>query len=369
MFFIAAISCSEKKDSIGDIIHLDVSKSYPEKIITLEDIADVKYIQLEFDDEYLFRDSPEYISSSTIVIKGGAKSSDFLFFTSDGKPKSKFNHYGRGQGEYMSTSSIVYDEAEDNLLVMSSNKILSYSSNGEYNYSLSFPENARINCMFDYDKESLLIYHESEAYSKNFVRISKKDASVIEEIDIPDHKYISLTARIKSSEMVSVYFAQVINIVKYKNGFLLTDHSSDTVFFYGENSELKPVLVRTPPIFEMDPYVLINSYLEIGDYLFLQRNKVKVENDGMPLDYLMIDKRDQSVYKQKIFLNDYKGKEINLGPETISSTFSSEMGFIRLNLEELKNAYDENKLSGKLKKMVEASDDDSNDIFMILDFK
>ena len=369
MFFIALFSCTGNKNLSDSIIRLDVSKSYPEKIVTLEDIADVKYVQMEFQEDYLFRGNPSYISSSTIIIKGGANSNDFLFFTSEGKPKSKFNHHGQGPGEYLYTSSIVYDETEEKLFILSNNKILVYSSDGEYNYSLPLPENTRISHMVDYDKESLLIYHESNSYSKSFVRISKKDASVIEEIDIPDRKEISLRVTIRSGEMVSIYIAPLSNIVKYNDGFLLTDHSSDTVIFYGRNNELNPVLVRTPPIFEMDPYVYINSYVEAGDYLFLQKVTVKLENERVKSDFLMINKYDQSVYKQKIFLKEFKDKEVNLSPEVIRTVDNSGIGFIRLSLDELRVAYDENKLSGKLKELVEASDEDSNDIFMILNFK
>ena len=55
-FFIALFSCTGNKNLLDSIIYLDVSKSYPEKIITLEDIADIKYVQMEVHDDYLFID-------------------------------------------------------------------------------------------------------------------------------------------------------------------------------------------------------------------------------------------------------------------------------------------------------------------------
>ena len=68
-------------------------------------------------------------------------------------------------------------------------------------------------------------------------------------------------------------------------------------------------------------------------------------------------------------MKDYKGKEINLSPENIYFTANSGTGFIELNIEELKEALEDNKLSGKLKEMVKSSDEESNNIYMILKFK
>ena len=298
-------------------------------------------------------------------------SHDFLFFTGEGKPISKFNHFGMGPEEYSYVSAICYDEETDELFVLFENKLLVYSSEGKYYYSIDLPkENATTNrksTIAIYDKSSLLIYYKKNAYNKNFVRISRKDASVIEEIDVPNHKEIMLNHRTQlNSRRVNVRIAPTYNIVRYKDGFLLNDHSLDTVYFFGRNNESRPVLVRTPSIFDMEPYVFINSFVEAGDYLFL--NRVTVNSD-MTTDNLMINKNDNSVYKQKISMKDYKGKEINLSPENIHNTASSEIGFVELSLYELKEAYEDNKLSGRLKEIVEASDDESNDIYMILKFK
>ena len=375
-FIIATISCADKKHAIEGIIHLDVSKTYPEKKISLEDIADIKYVQPEVHDDYLFKPSPinkMHISPSAIVICDYYPPSNFFFFTGEGKPKSRFNRFGEGPGEYQIVHSILYDEKEDKLFVLSDDKILVYSSDGNHQYSIDIPkESAHIKrTIAFFDKESLLTYYESNVYNKNFVRISKKDASLIEEIDIPNHKEIMLNHREiisndGNSMRVNVRGAPTYNIVKHKNGFILSDHSLDTVFFYGRNNELSPILVRTPSIFDMDPYVFINSFIEAGDYLFLNRVTVNID---MLSDYLMINKTDYSVHKPKIFFSDYKGKEISLSPENIQYTVNSGTGFIELSIEELKDAYEDNKLSGKLKEMVKSSEDDSNNIYMILTFK
>ena len=362
-FLILIISCADKKQSADSIIQIDVSKIYPEKILFIEDIADIEYIQMEFHDDYLFSSSPRHVSSSTVMFRDNS-TNDFLFFTGDGKPKSKFNHFGQGPGEYSMLSFYVYDEEEDRLYVLSNNNLLVYSSTGNLYYSLPLPENARINSVFDFDKESLIIHHQGNVYNTNFVRISKKDASVVAEINITDTKYIDLAVR---EGMVSYGMGRT-SLLRHKDGFLITDFSKDTVFFYGNNNKLSPALIRTPSIFEMDPYIYLNSFVETGGYVFLMSVTVKVENGRFPVTFLMIDKEDHSVYKQKILLKDYEGKVVDLSTSTITNNDSG-TGLISLSLFELKKANEENKLRGKLKEMVEASNDDSNDIYMILHFK
>ena len=83
----------------------------------------------------------------------------------------------------------------------------------------------------------------------------------------------------------------------------------------------------------------------------------------------MRDQKTGSVYRQKITFNDYKGKEVTLSPEIIINTQDSKLGLIVLSLVELQEANRENKLSGRLKELLENSDEDGNDIYMILHLK
>ena len=75
------------------------------------------------------------------------------------------------------------------------------------------------------------------------------------------------------------------------------------------------------------------------------------------------------MYRQKITFNDYRGKEVYISPETIVNTQDSRLGLIILRLVELQDANSENRLSGKLKELVDNSDEDGNDIYMLLHLK
>ena len=119
----------------------------------------------------------------------------------------------------------------------------------------------------------------------------------------------------------------------------------------------------------MAPVVYLNGFVEAGNYEFVSVVTVKLENGELPITYLMRDKETGSVYRQKMTLNDYQGKYVTISPETIANTQDSKLGLIVLGLVELQDANNENKLSGQLKELVENSDEDGNDIYMLLHFK
>ncbi|MDR1161461.1 MAG: hypothetical protein LBK45_03890, partial [Tannerellaceae bacterium] len=119
----------------------------------------------------------------------------------------------------------------------------------------------------------------------------------------------------------------------------------------------------------MEPMVSLNGFVEAGKYEFLFTVRYEADNGQLPKTWLMRDKKTGAIYRQKISFNDYKGKEITLSPETIAKTKDGKLGLIVLNLEELRKATAGNRLSGMLKQLVERSDEEGNDIFMLLHFK
>jgi len=215
----------------------------------------------------------------------------------------------------------------------------------------------------------LLLYDDREVAPTRFSFISTEDGGVVETIDMPKDKKITVVLQLIDEKNVIIAREPAYHIVRHNNGYLLTDFSVDTVYFLSHNKELSPILVRKPKVQSMDPVVYLNSFIEAGNYEFMNSVKVTNENFRLPKTYLMRDKTTGKVYRQVITLNDYKGKAVTLSPETIANTQNSRLGFISLDLTELKDANRENKLTGALKELVDNSDDIGNDIYMLLHFK
>ena len=102
----------------------------------MTDIADVTYVHLSTEnDEYLYKGGICDITEHTIVVRDNSSSS-ILFFSRDGKPKSRFNRKGEGPEEYSpfvgNQRMIIYDEDADEVYVYASSKSIMVYSIGRY---------------------------------------------------------------------------------------------------------------------------------------------------------------------------------------------------------------------------------------------
>lgn len=369
LYLLFASSCKSDRRE-GDIVTIDVSKSYSEKEIDLNAIADIEYVIMDDSDDYLYKGRPEYITENTILIED-LSTEDFLFFTREGVPKSRFNSKGGGPTEFSYYSSLLYDENRDELFIVDRDRVFVYSSEGEFIRKFPLIEGSYVSATRDFDKESLIIYDISESYDTDFLLISKEDGSVIDLINLPRIEKIQLYIMETKGENINITSGQTSNLVAHKDGFLLTNYSSDSVYLYNRNKETEPFVVRTPEIQNMNPIVYLNSLVETSQYQFMQITTVKKENNRLPSVSIVRDKSDKKIYKQKVILSDLKGKELDITPACIYNMKNSEVGFFELDIDELQTANNENKLSGELKKITEYAErtNNSNNIYMFLHFK
>ena len=391
LYFVLIIvfnSCGFSDKQESSLPCIDIRKNYPEKEIILTDIADVSYLCLNSDDdEYLYNGVIHSVTKNTIVILD-SKSGKILLFSKDGKPKSQFNRKGNGPEDYLSPAKVVYDEEKDDVFVYSiRSDVKVYSSSGEYKRKIVFPQEAIPNSFISFDEESLFFYDSSielvpdkkretteetdyptQYYSYPFVRISKIDGKVLDYVELPINN-IELKAYIDDGFFTHIKTSRVISCSK---GLFLCNPETDTVFLYGKDKTLNPVLCKTPLVSTLDPMIVLNNCMEGGGYQFLQIATVQYVKDAsppFPVKYIMRDTKTGKVFSQKILLPDYKGKDFFINSNA-SGKFYEEGTYFELELIELKQAYDENKLSGKLKELVETiNENEDNNIIMFVDFK
>lgn len=360
-FVLLGCSCTNTDQEKG-LTTIDLSKDYPKKEILLSEIADIQYVYMNEGNDYIYGGNPLYVSDHTFVFYSEGS---FLFFTKDGQPKSKFNHQGNGPDEYDYFSKVVYDEANDELYILSEKRLIVYSSSGVHKrtIALSLSDDKRITSMANYDNGSLLLFD-----SDNFVLISKADGSELKRLDVSSGEKVKLYAIKQDEQRVSVIASTQNQIMNYKDGLLLSDYSTDTVYFFNKNKELIPVLIKQPSIHSMDPVIYANAFVEATDYLFYRKITVKVQNGQLPSVYLMQNKKDGTVYEQEIKMDDFKGKQVEIAPEILTS--SSRHGLVVLDLVELEEAYADGRLKGKLKELMEKIDrENGNNVYMLLTFK
>ena len=379
--FASGCSSDKQEDSLPCV---DVTKNYPEKEIILTDIADVTFLCLNSDNEdFLYNGRINCITKNTIVILNRALGS-ILFFSKDGSPKSHFNNKGQGPGDYANPYNVIYDEEADEVFVFSLGLgIQVYSSVGEHKRKITLPAEFASNLIFSFDNESFFLCDERQIasgikrekieetdypvqfYNHPFVRISKADGKVLDYVELPSNEtkliFNSATgAKIMRNPVFST-----------KKGLLLCNPETDTVFLYAKNKVLMPLICKTPLVKDLDPMVVMNNCLDYGGYQFMDIATLQPTPGiapGYPIKRLIRNKKTGEVFRQKFTLSEYNGKEFFVGIGA-SQNYDEGISF-ELELVELKQAYRENKLSGKLKELVETlNEDKDNNVFMFVNFK
>ena len=383
-FAISCFSCHQPKDNLPS---LDLSKNYPEKEILLTDIADVTYLHINAnDEEYLYSGSIRAVTENTIIIfDWGRSSGEIFFFTIDGIPMSHFNRMGNGPGEYRNIHRVIYDEKADDLFVVDYwNTIIQvFSSTGRYKREIDLPDGARMgNDFVSFDNESLFFYdtsREAERFDMNyknlpanilfspFYLISKTDGAVLDHIELPMAP-LFLGIYLNGEPVPA---RSKIRMIKCADGVLLCNPESDTVFLYGKDRSLTPVLHKIPPADATNPMTYLNNMVDMGSYQFMEVYTVQagaIYPGIFPVKYYMRNKKTGEIFQQKLLLPEYSGKEFTISPAQTRLVLENSIYF-ELDLLELKEAYTQNRLSGKLKELVAILKEDDNNVYVIAKFK
>jgi hypothetical protein len=360
LFLLLFVGCTPSEKGADDVIHIHLKASYPEIEINVKDFATVEYVQLDLHDDFFFNSFPSVVASDIFVLSD--RNGNVFSFTRDGKPVSKFNKRGGGQDEYPEMTGIVYDEQKKEIFIQSHERINVYSLNGELQRILPLLQGSFVK-LAENDNESLIIFDYHKVYPTPFSVISKENGEVIEMIDIPYGNQVNMTVILPPGGQFRTSTTSMMPIFPYRDGNLLNSYSTDTIYLYN-NRILTPFLTRTPGLHAREPAIVIETFTEAGNFQFLQT----VPLDGeFVRNELIRDKRTGNLYRQKIILDDFKGKEIVLSTRQIKQ--NSKIGIIDLDLTELQDANREGKLSGRLKGLVDNSEEDGNDIYMLLHFK
>ncbi|MDR1259091.1 MAG: 6-bladed beta-propeller [Tannerellaceae bacterium] len=381
IFFSLCVSLLGCKDNTsGELIEFDLEGNYPSKILDVRDVADIEYLLLKTtDNNYLFK----YIRSvgDNFVVCVNNTEQSFLFFSREtGEPAGKVSRYGNGPEEYNLASVYTYSEDKDELFVFGYNTqgIKVYGMDGTFKRQLTFRERsypASPESLYDYDEDNLLLYDtfqgEVNDYSTAFILMSKKDGHTTEEILIPRREKLDLAVRPEPNSPVARRPTSY-SVVRNGTDFLITDYSTDTVYRFTPERILIPVLVRKPSIHSTGTKTVLNSWLETDNYLFFSTQKMEFDWNtmkGLPEKCYLMEKRSGRFFNARVSMNDYRGKELILGPPVLSKTTDSQTGLILLPASELSGAAKDCKLSGKLKEITEQIAEDDEFVLMILKFR
>jgi len=354
------------------LITVDLTASYPEKELILQDFMDVEYIPLETNDEFVTQGDVLAIGSKYIIVKNRSNDGNiFIFDRNSGKALRKINRMGKGPEEYTRINEIVLDEDNSELFVncASTKKIFVYDLSGRFKRSLKHTEGAQYLDIFNYDRDNLIRYDMSVYYKEGENRgnqsyhaiISKQDGSITRNISIP---FDVIKAPVVQ-EGGAVVVTSVGSIIPHHDNWLLVETSSDTVYNYvPKENKLIPFLVKSPTT---DPEIFLTMGT-LTDRFYFMRTMKKVfdftKGRGFPTNDLMYDRQEDAVFKPAVINGDYiKRKTVDMTSHPVNCEIAA---FQIIEAYQLVEAYKNDELKGKLKDIAAKLSEGSNPVIMVM---
>ncbi|MDP3398161.1 MAG: 6-bladed beta-propeller [Bacteroidales bacterium] len=369
---------------ITEPFEIDLTKKYPVKRISLQEIADIEYIQLERR-ENVIADRIRYISDS-LIIAIEYKRGDIITFSGDGKFISKFNKKGRSGEEYQSIGHIAYSPEERELFItdyMLLHRIQVYSIDGLYKRTLNHP-GSWITSIYNFDSETLLAYEDPDFNTRKqnneiftpYLFLSKEDGSIISKANISFKK----EDRVSASKVIVIdkyrSFQATIsqtNIIKSNNdNYIIGDLSLDTIFMVKNDKSITPIIIKKSKndsdsnllsflVYKNDKY----SFFAISDFNLDSLRK----NNNLKIDskYLLYWASDGQVNEIKLYNEDYPEYEIDIN----GIGRVSQKGYASYSIEAYKlvDAFKNDNLKGELKEIASKLTDDDNRVLVKFIFK
>ena len=377
IFLMAALlglaSCTGEKKEKDSFITVDVTASYPEKDLVLQDFMDVEYVPLETSDEFLSQGRISYVGENIIVAANKRQGDILLFERATGKGIRKINHKGFGPEEYIMPYNVILFEDKNEMFVNDgpTSKIQVYDLEGNYKRTIKYKQGALVSLLLDFNDEYFLSQNVFDPIMQDagetFIYLSKKDGTMTN-IKVPYQKRLSvIMAKVFPDGSTQAAFPENSDFIDpFRDGWLLTEPSADTIYFYKADRSLKPFIVRTPSVQTMSPEVFLFPGVLTDDYYFMQSVTKEYDfdkNEGMPSTPLVYDVAEQKIYKYTVHNADYEDREENLSKQNVNNKIAF---YQALPADELIEALEDGKLKGKLSDIAAHLDIEDNPVVMIV---
>jgi len=375
MLVVAGCGGNRQVNDSDGFITVDVTASYPQKELALQDFMDVEYVALETGGEFYTQALVQAIGKDIIIVTN-AGDGDIFFFDRNGKGLRKINRRGQGPEEYRAASSITLDEENNEMFVndFPSRKIVVYDLYGKYKRHFRHRERTYYVRITNFDKDHLMCFQEfypgldEENNRNSFFIVSKQDGS-IQEVEFPFKKKISATMSVQQENRTYIRGPRNNPLVPFENNWVITEASTDTVYRYLTDHSLRPFIVRTPSVQSMEPVVFLFPIILTDRYYFMQT--VKMEYDfqsrtGFPRTDLMYDRQGKTIFRTTVYNSDYTVKK---PVEMHHLTFGENAFLQKIEADELFEDYGKGVLKGKLKEIASKLKEEDNPVIMLVKHK
>lgn len=388
IILLMTAGCEGNKQSTGDFITVDVTKSYPKKELILQDFMDVEYIALETTDEFLNQGIVLAVGKEIMLVGNQINNGDIFVYDRTGRGLRKINRLGRGPEEYIGISGIILDEDNGELFVIEPLKgVLVYDLYGSFKRNFNPKERTRFEHTYNYCNDNFIClgafsFGAKSVNTSSFLIASKHDGSINNEIQIP---YIEgpepAGVQIRADNgvwtmMVMTSFFH--SLIPHHSDWIFTKPSSDTVFRYLKNHSMHPFIVRTPPRHTMNHETLLFPGVLTDRYYFMIVLKEDIGTESpwptvpnhpvMTTTNLVYDKQEDIIFAPTVYNGDFSDKrQVSMFQKTADN---SEIAFwLKIEAYELIDDFKKGVLNDRLKEIAAKLDVGDNPIIMLVKYK
>ncbi len=381
LLFIAAVAlsaCGGEEKKTGELITYSPMGDYPQKVINLEEAAEVTYISLEAHPEGLLSANPKRAAiNNEFMIFGDREQKAIFIFDKSGKFVSKINRQGRSGEEYNHLGWTGVDFNRKELYIGDGKQLQNYDFTGNYLRTTQLDSLNKITEGMGIVVLEVPLPQQNSffAYGSKYGFFSNKE---VEGFDTP-YRFVDMTSGEVTSLPLKVEeilmnieiegdMSTSISLKKYDVGntylsaggdIYISDFSLDTIYNYA-NGVLTPFAVRDYPSgaklmssvdFICEDFVTFHT-IRRGDYA---------------KQTLMYDKSTGEITEPvfKLGDNDLAIERFGANP---ANNLPAGVAFKSFEAVELMELLEAGKLSGELKKVAEKLTEGSNPVIALIKF-
>lgn len=382
----------------GKLPVIDFQKTYPKKVIPIQELADVEYIPLETHDSALLSSKCRIKLTDQYFITNSGET--VCFFQRDGRFSHAFDHRGSSGEEYAQLASIAIDEKAKEVFIidMLTFRIQVYNFEGTYLRTLKTPYAYFFGgSTVDYDERYLL---GEEHYNVDDDQGGKTNPIPYYKIDKRNGKLTPLPIKIEKRRRVRDEYSFnrgdlfghiplfISPIARMCGGVLIAEQALDTMYVF-RNDSLCPVAVRRNNGIEQENPFISTLDLITPRYQIWQTVQKNLDTRNKSIDEIrkistamalpkqyLYDKRTgeccevvftnmdgitaEDVQEHLLFQNRLSGNLYILPSNTAIQRMPAEF---------LVQQYESGKLKGRLKEIASRLKEDDNPVLMIARFR
>ena len=358
---------------------LDLEKKYPQKVITLQDIADVEYIVLETHDDGLVSSMTTTITDK-FIITYTSMTDQVVFFYRDGRFSHSFCQKGPSGKEYNAISDLRVNPKLEEIYINDNliGRIQIYTYQGEYKRTLKLRGNGyMMGTIFNCDDNSLLVedwWNVDEEKKKKtnphpYYKVSITDGTM-EQLPFKIENRIRDKFKWQDGDLFGSITTGQDPIAYINDELIIADFALDTVYAY-RNNQLTPIAVRQNQ-FKNNGIPLTTSLEIITDKYYLWHSVEKnFKKTVLPDKFLLQDRRtgkciqtklvDQNITDKKFRFRREASANLHTVPKNHALQYYPAYKLIELN--------EAGKLQGELKEIASKLTEEDNPVIMLAKFK